>query len=221
MRDPADTRILGARSNPLRVLAARLISHVLGIVAYSCLSPVVVGYTILVLGTLGLGLVVGGINEQGSTIQDILGHLFSVADGAWVDFVWRSDLSFEQNALRLFGGLGFLLWLIEQAVRPWRRAPRAQRRPTDQFKRLWSRLGLLTALLCTVTLAAALIIGPGGQDLTLVWALQAVLTLYLMGALLLLGSTPALAGWFFLHQARRRVAAAIIGAERPSSSTAG
>lgn len=221
MRDPADRRILGTRSNPLRVLAARLVSHLLGIVAYSCLSPVVVSYTILVLGTLGLGLVIGGINEQGSTIRDLLGHLFSVADGTWVDFVWRSDLSFEQNALRLFGGLGFLLWLIEQATRPWRREPRTQRRPRDQFKRLWARLGLFTVLLCTVTLAAALIIGPGGQDLTLVWALQAVVTLYLMGALLLLGSTPALAGWFFLQHARQRVAAAILNAEPPGGSTAG
>ncbi|NBC13879.1 MAG: hypothetical protein GVY09_11145 [Gammaproteobacteria bacterium] len=220
MRDPVHTRILGTRSNPLRVLAARLVSHVLGMLAYSCLSPVVVSYTVLVLGTLGLGLVVGGINEQGSSIRDILGHLFSVADGAWADFVWRGDLSFEQNALRLFGGLGFLLWLMEQAIRPWRRAPRAQRRPTDQFKRLWSRLGMFTAVLCTFTLAAALIIGPGGQDLTLGWALQAVVTLYLMGALLLLGSTPALAGWLFLQHARRRAAAAIIGAEPPSAAAA-
>ncbi|WP_200236915.1 hypothetical protein [Thiohalocapsa halophila] len=46
------------------------------------------------------------------------------------------------------------------------------------------------------------------------------MTLYLMGALLLLGSTPALAGWLFLQHARKRVAAAIIGAEPPSAAAA-
>jgi hypothetical protein len=186
----------------LRELGARLASHLLGILAYSALTPVIVSYTMLTLATLGLLLVAGGGNEQGTPLRELILRALAIGDGAWVAWLWSEDRSFAQNALRLFGGLGFLLWLIEQVTLPFRRWRQEPRVSLGSFLPLVRRLAVFTGILATLILTAGVVIGPGGEPLTPLWVLRAAATAYGMGLILLLSSLPALGVWFALGRAR-------------------
>lgn len=195
----------------LRRITARLASHLIGIVAYSFLSPVVVGYTVLTLGVLGFALVGGGINEQGSAVQRFVENAFALGGGVWIDWVWRRDLSFEQNALRIFGAVGVLFWIGEWVWSRIRGTSPAGTAPWQRFKRLYIRLAVCTAILCTALLVAVLAIGPG-RPVTVGWSVRAAVTAYAMGLVLLAFSTPPLLFWFAINQMRGPVSAFILAA---------
>ena len=199
-------------ASPARGLAALAVSHAMGIGRYMVLSPVVVGYTFLTLGALGFALLGGGVAEDGSLVQDAVLAALAIGDGAWVEWVWRRDLSFEENALRLFGGVGLLLGLGELFVSRFR--GRRETPPPDlwdRLKRFATGLGVFTALLSTVLLVGVLMTQSREVGLDTVFVLRAVLTSYAMGGVLLLFCGPALAFWFFIDAARGPVAEVIAG----------
>lgn len=200
-----------ASSLPRRV-AAFVASHLLGVTAHSVLSPVVVGYTVLILGILGFALVGGGINEEGGSARVLLEAFFARGGGEWIDVLWREELSFEANALRLFGGLGLIGWLLDLLVGLVRGRPPVERSFTDRAKRLFFGFAGFTALLCLGLLVAVLGIDQWAGDPPF-WqrVLQGGATALAMGAVLFLMSTPAVLAWFALREARAPVAAAIEG----------
>lgn len=201
--------------HPLRRVAGLVVSHGLGVLAYSMLSPVIVGYTFLTLGTLAFALLGGGLNEEGSLVQSTVLAAVALGDGAWIDRVWRPDLSFEQNALRLFGSAGLVLWGIEVLVGLVRRPePRPPAPVVDRLKSTFLRLAVFTAILCAVMLVSVLVIGPG-EGLTVGWAIRAALTAAAMGGIVFLVSAPALLGWFFVNEVRGPVARAVVEAPVP------
>jgi hypothetical protein len=195
----------------LRDLGARLASHLLGILGYSALTPVIVGYTLLTLATLGLLVVAGGGNEQGAPLRELILRALAIGDGAWLEWVWSEERTFEQNALRLFGGLGLLLWLIEQATLLFRRPRQVPSEPMGGFLRLVRRLAVFTGILATLILLAGVVIGPGGEPLTALWGLRAAATAYGMALILLLSCVPALAVWFALGRVRAWILAQAAG----------
>lgn len=200
-----------APSLPRRV-AAFVASHLLGIVAHSVLSPVVVGYTMLILGILGFALVGGGINEEGGSARVLLEAFFARGGGEWIEFLWREELSFEANALRLFGGLGLIGWLLDLLVGRVRGRPPVERRFTARVKRLFFGFAAFTAVLCLAMLVAVLSIDEWGGDPPF-WlrVLQGGATTLAMGTILFLMSAPAVLAWFALREARTPVARAIEG----------
>lgn len=203
--DPAPT-------STFRRLAAVAASHMMGIVAYMVLSPVIVGYTFLALGALAFALLGGGIAEDGSLVQDAVLAALAIGDGAWVEVVWRRDLSFEENALRLFGGIGLLLWVVELLVSRVRRrngTPPPDLR--DRLRRFAVGLGVFTALLSTVLLVGVLVTQSREVGLDTIFVLRATFTAYAMGGVLLLFCGPSLAVWFFIDAARGPVANLIAG----------
>ena len=203
-----------------RRLAAIGVSHVMGIGAWTVLSPVIVGYTFLTLGALGFALLGGGVAENGSLVQDAVLAALAVGDGAWVEWVWRRNLSFEENALRLFGGVGLLLWLGELLLsrfRTRRETPPPDLR--DRLKRFAFGLAGFTALLSTVLLVGVLTTQSRDVGLDTMFVLRATFTAYAMGGVLLLFCGPSLAFWFFIDTARGPVADLVAGTA-PSSGGA-
>lgn len=196
-------------SRPRRI-AAFVASHLLGVTAHAILSPVVVGYTMLLLGTLGFALVGGGINEEGGSARMLVEAFLARGGGEWIDFLWRENLSFEGNALRLFGGLGLIGWLLDLLVGLVRGRPPVDRPIGARAKRLFVGLAAFTALVCLALLAAVLSIDEWAGDPPF-WqrVLQGGATTLAMGSILFIASAPAVLAWFGLREARGPVAAAI------------
>jgi len=193
----------------------------MGIAAYMVLSPVVVGYTFLTLAALGFGLLGAGVAEDGSMVQDAVLAALAIGDGAWVDVVWRRDVSFEENALRLFGGIGLLLWLGELLLSRFRRRSDVRRADIwDRFKRFAIWMTAFTALLSTVLLVGVLVTQAREVGLDALWILRAAFTAYAMGGVLLLFFGPALAFWFFIDAARGPVADIVAGAASTDGGSA-
>ena len=210
--DPSETPFTPPPSLPRRFLAF-LVSHGMGMFAYSIVSPVIVMYTMFVLAVVAFALLGGGAGQEGSLVQNAILALLALGDGAWVDTVWSPELSLERNALRLFGSLGLLLWLLELATSPFRRGAGGEvaRSDWERFRAFAARMGLFTLALSTVLLFSVFVIQAREVGLTAVFVLRGTLTAYAMGLLLLLFSAPALALWFLVQVARRPVAAAIAG----------
>ncbi|MEJ2538415.1 MAG: hypothetical protein P8188_00305 [Gemmatimonadota bacterium] len=199
-------------------------SHLLGMVAYATLSPVIVGYTLLVLAVFAFGLLGGGLTEDGSLVQNAVLAALAVGDGAWVEWVWRRELSFEENALRLFGGVGLLLWVGDLVLSTVRRGGKETPAPAflEAFKGLFVRLGLFTLGLCTVLLVSVLVVQAREVGLTMGWGVRAAATAYAMGLAIFLFSIPALVAWFVMDRARGPLARAIVtGSFAPSDSAGG
>jgi hypothetical protein len=184
----------------------------MGIGGYMVLSPVIVGYTFLTLGALGFALLGGGVAEDGSLVQDAVLAALAIGDGAWVDVVWRRDLAFEENALRLFGGVGLVLWLGELVLSRFRKQ-RETPPPDllDRLKRFVMGLAVLTTLLSTVLLVGVLTTQAREVGLDTVFVIRAIFTAYAMGGVLLLFCSPALAFWFVIDAARGPVADIVAG----------
>jgi hypothetical protein len=198
-----------------RRLAAIGVSHLMGIGAWMVLSPVIVGYTFLTLAALGFALLGAGVAENGSLVQDAVFAALAIGDGAWVEWVWRRDLSFEENALRLFGGVGLLLWLGELLLSLVRR--RRGTPPPDlwhRLKRFAFGLAGFTALLSTVLLVGVLMTQSRDVGLDTMFVLRGIFTAYAMGGVLLLFCGPSLAFWFFIDAARGPVADVVAGSSR-------
>lgn len=195
-----------------RHLFGLLLSNVLGILAYSVLTPVIVLYAALVLGVLAFGLIGGGVAVDGSPVQNVVLAALAIGDGAWVEWVWRRDLGFEQNALRLFGGLGVLLWIGEAIVtrlrgdRPVVSVPLFRR-----IKRTFVRLGLVTLGLVTVLAASVVIAQAREAEMTPGWILKALATAYGMGLAVFLFSAPTLVFSLLLDAARAPLTAMVAG----------
>jgi hypothetical protein len=196
---------------PLNRLAGLACSHVMGMVAYAILSPVVVSFTMLILATLGFWLVAGGINEQDGIARILVENLVAIADGQWIDWLWRPELSFEGNALRLFGLLGFVGWLVDLVVRRIRPAAVDPPAPLlTRTGRVVLRLGLLTAFVCLALLAAVLV-APRGPDQGpgALWIVRAVATTAAMGGIWYAATAPAVIAWYVLNELRPVVAGAV------------
>lgn len=191
-----------APSLPRRV-AGFVASHLLGITAHAVLSPVVVGYTVLLLGTLGFALVGGGINEEGGSARVLLEAFIARGGGEWIDVLWRPDLSFEANALRLFGGLGLIGWLLDLLVGLVRGRPPETRPWIERAKRLVVGLAAFTAAVCLALLAAVLSIDEWAGDPPF-WqrVLQGGATAFAMGIIIFAMSAPSVLAWFGLREAR-------------------
>jgi hypothetical protein len=191
---------------------AVLVSHGMGVLAYSMLSPVIVGYAVLVFGVVAFGLLGAGIEQDGSLVQNVVFAVLAVGDGALVDWMWRPELSMEENALRLFGTLGVVLWVGELVLSPFREPDEGD--PPSfwvRFRSFFTRMALFTASLSFLLLVAVLLTQARVVGLTPGFVLQAAFTSIAMGAVLLLFTAPTLAVWFTLQAARRPVAALIAG----------
>jgi hypothetical protein len=165
-------------------------SHLMGMLAYSTLSPVVVAYAFLIAGTGGLlvaGLVPMAQDSPGGPAEQIL--FLSVA---FFDRLWSPELSLQENALRVFGILGLVGWLIElvvQGVRPSQGAP-------PPFIALVRRrviaLGALTLALCTLMFLAMFRVEWAGDPSLTYRVLRGGLTAFAMGGIIFAASVPAL-----------------------------
>jgi len=168
-----------------------LSGHLLGMLAYTILSPAVVSYAVMILGTLGFWLVAGGINEEGGLARIFLMNVLTIAEGEGGGWVWREDLPFERNALRVFGALGFVGWSLELVLSPFRQAPDEPPTLLERVKRLLLRQGVFTAVLSVALLTAVLLIPRGATDEGpfVLWVLRAGATAAGMGAVLFAAGT--------------------------------
>lgn len=201
-------------SLPRRVLSV-VVSHGMGMLAYSMLSPVIVGYAVLVFGVVAFGLLGAGIEQEGSLVQDVVFGILAVGDGVLVDWVWRPELSMEENAVRLFGTLGLALWVIELVLSPFREPDQGDP-PSfgERFRSFFTRMAVFTATVSALLLVAVLLTQSRVVGLTPGFMLRASLTSLAMGAVLLIFTAPTMAAWFTLQAARRPVAAMIAGEVR-------
>lgn len=187
-------------------------SHLIGILAFSLLSPVVVAYTFLTLGAVAIALLGGGVDKEGSVVQNVVFAALAVGDGALIDWMWRRDLSFEQNAFRLFGGLGLILWLADLVwarIRPG--PPPRDEGAWARFKTSYRRLAVFTLVLSLVILAGLIAAGPGGDEYEPAWSLRAALTAFGMGASVLIFTTPSYVAWSAVNAMRGPVSGIIAG----------
>lgn len=191
--------------NHLASLAAR---HLVGLLAYTILSPAIVSFAVLILGTAGFWLVAGGINEQDGIARIIVQNVAGIADGRWIEWAWRRDLTFEQNALRIFGMVGLAGWILDLAVGLVRGNSVEVERPPlpTRLVRVLLRLGVAVAALCLALLAAVLLAprAPHQGSATL-WVVQALATAGVMAVLLYVITAPSIGGWYLLNQLRPEV----------------
>lgn len=180
----------------------------MGMLAYSTLSSVVVAYAFLIAGTGGLLLASVNLGEPGSGVGTLMETVL-VVNLVWIDRVWDSSLTFQVNAMRLFGILGFVGWLIELVLRRlgWLRH---QERPLlSRVKRSVMGLAVLTLTLCTILFAAMLSVEWAGNPSLTRRVLQGGLTAFGMGAIIFAFAVPALALSLGIQASRGVVAHAI------------
>lgn len=192
-----------------RRIAAWSASHLMGMLAYSTLSTVVVAYAFLIAGTGGLllaGVVPLAQDSPGGMAEQIL--FLSLA---FFDLVWSQDLSFQENALRIFGILGLVGWLIElvvQRVRPSQGTP-------PPFIALVRRrviaLSALTLALCSLMFLAMFRVEWAGDPSLTYRVLRGGLTAFAMGGIIFVASVPPLVASLGIRAIREPVYQAIRG----------
>lgn len=183
----------------------------MGMLAYSALSPVVVAYAFLIAGTGGLLLASVSLGEPGSGIGSLMETVL-VVNLVWIDRLWDSSLTFEANAMRLFGTLGFLGWLIEVVLRRLGWLRYQKRLFLSRVKRSVMALAVLTLTLCTLLFTAMLSVEWAGDPSLTRRVFQGGLTAFGMGAIIFAFSVPALVLSLGIQASRGLVAQAVASA---------
>lgn len=196
-----------------RRLAGWSATHLLGMMGWSALSPVVVAYAFLIAGTGGLLLASADLGTNESALAQ-LAETFLVLNLVWIDRAWSSDLSFQQNALRLFGLLGYVGWLLELVVWRIRGGPPARQGLVDRLKGRVLRLGVFTLGLCSVMFAAMLTVEWAGDPPLWRRILQGGGTAFGAGLLIFVLSVPGVVLHLGIGEIRGPVTRAIIAGAR-------
>lgn len=201
-----------------RRLAAHVAAHLLGILAHSAFSPVVVAYAFMIAGSAGLVLASTQTEPSGSLAAFV--ERVALFNLGWLDQLWNREASFQDNALRLFGLLGLIGWMLEPVVRRIR-PPRPG--PDGWWAELRHgviRLGMLTLVVSSVMFGAALTVEWAGDPPLIRRVVQGGAMAFGIGTIIFLASVPALAMTRAIHALRAPVARAIL-ASGPSALPAG
>lgn len=132
----------------------------LNYLGYLVLSPIVVAYGMLVLGLITFALI-GGIAAGGEMAARFVDHLAQLdAQYGWVDWVYREELGFEGNILRLFGWVSLMWYLGAAGIDAMRTNP-----PEPSFARTfkwWGGFNVLLAVGLSVALISIEVATGGG-----------------------------------------------------------